>query len=70
MSVVSTGLEVVGSFEVAVIRGSFGFECFFMSFARLADASTASFVGWVFSSFCDDKNGVTRVTDPFDSEPE
>ncbi len=41
-----------------------------MSFARLADASIASFVGWIFSSFCGNENGVTQVVGPSDSDSE
>lgn len=65
MSIISTGSEVVGFLEVAAICGVVVFECCRMSFARLAEASIASFVGSVFSSFCGDEEGVTQVLNPF-----
>lgn len=67
--VLSTGLEVVGSSEEAVVVcGSFGFECCCMRFARFADASTALVVGWVFSVFEGEETGVVQVTGRSDSE--
>ena len=69
MSISPTGLEGVAS-EVAVICVSFGFEYCRMSFARLADASIASFVGWVSGSFSGSENRVTQEADLFDSGSE
>ena len=68
MCTISTGWEAVGSLEVAGVCGFAGFEYCCMSLASSVDASTASFVCCVSSSFCGDEIDVTQVAGLFDSE--